>query len=122
MKLILALALALIFPVAASLLDAAALGSGSQTCPASGIKQLSTTQIKASWVQLQAPSGNTGAVGFGSTSVTVAASCAAARGNCLLANWTALLPPLANSQAYDLSQIFITCTVSADSLSYNYLQ
>ncbi len=121
-KLTIVLILALIFPATASLLDAAALKSGVQTCPTSGIKQLSITQVKASWVSLQAPSGNTGAVAFGDTTITVAAACAVARGNCILASGSAFLPALGNSAAYDLAQIWIACTASSDAVMFNYLQ
>lgn len=118
MKLIFALALLLIFPVAASLLDAAALGSGSQTCPAStsSTKQISTTPTKAQWIWLQTPAGNSGTIRFGGPAIssTTGVSMAAST------NW--LLPAISNIAAYDLSQLFISCSNANDTIVYTYLQ
>ncbi len=100
-----------------------ALLSGSQSCPTSGVKRLIATSTKASWVQLQAAHGNTGAIAFGGSNVAVTAACAApGTGNCLIADWTAMLPPAGNASSLDMSQIWIACTVSGDTMLFNYLQ
>lgn len=117
MKLTIALLLLLIFPVAASLMEAAALGQGSQTCPAAvtSIKQVSTTQTKAQWVWLQTPA-NSGTVRFGGPGLT------STTGVSMAASTNFLLPAIANVHAYDLSQTFIICSNTADSIVYTYLQ
>jgi hypothetical protein len=114
----LAVLIALVLP-----LGSATFRSGSQTCPSSGTKQLSTTApTRAIWISLQSPSGNTGVIAFGSQSVTVAAACATASGNCMTASGTAFLPAVSNSSSYDLSQVWFTCTVAGDTIMFNALQ
>lgn len=113
----------LIFVALTLPLGSAAFRSGSQTCPTTGTKQLSTTApTRALWISLQAPSDNTGVVAIGSQSVTVAAACAAATGNCLTASGSVLYPTISNTAAYDLGQTWFACTVAADKLMYTVLQ
>lgn len=103
----------------------AALHPGTLTCPASGAKQLSTTAgfaSKATWINLQAPAGNSGSVFVGDSTVTAAANCAPGKGACMLAAGSVFLPALANTQAYDLSQTYIACSNSGDSVIFLYLQ
>lgn len=100
----------------------AALKSGRTTCPASGVKQLSTTSTKATWISIQTPADNTGVVAFGGSNVSAVASCNAQSGNCMTPGGTAFLPPVSNTAAYDLAQTWFSCTVAADSLAFNYLQ
>lgn len=116
-------ALLLLLIISVPCARSAAFRSGSQTCPTSGTKQLSTTApTRALWISLQAPSDNTGVVAIGSQSVTVAAACAAATGNCLTASGSVLYPPISNTAAYDLGQTWFACTVAADKLMYTVLQ
>lgn len=103
-------------------LHSASIRSGTQSCPTSGIKQLSSTQTKASWIAIQAPQGNTGVIAIGGSGTTVAAACAPGAGVCIGASSSFFLPPVSNSSAYDLSQTFIACTVSADTVVFTYLQ
>ncbi len=99
-----------------------ALGTGSQTCPASGTKALSTVVTKASWVSIQAPNGtgglstNTGYVFVGDSAVTTS------KGNGIAAGGTLFMPTQGTASPYALSQIYIACTVSADSVMFLYLQ
>lgn len=93
-----------------------ALGTGSQTCPTSGRKQLSTTQTKVTWISVQAPSGNTGSIYLGGPAVTTSL------GNYITAGGTFFFPAVSNTAAYDLSQSFMACTVTADTVTFTYLQ
>lgn len=93
-----------------------ALGTGSQTCPSSGRKQLSTTQTKALWISIQAPTANTGQVWVGGPAVTTSA------GNFIAGGGSYFLPTAGNATTYDLSQTYIACTVGADSVTYTYHQ
>jgi hypothetical protein len=93
-----------------------ALGTGSQTCPASGRKQLSTTQTRAMWVSIQSPTANTGKVYVGGPAITTSV------GNYAVAGGSVFLPTAGNSAPYDLSATWIACTVSEDTVTYTYLQ
>lgn len=103
-------------------LGSAAIKSSSQTCPSSGVKQLSTTNTPANWILVQSPSDNTGVVAVGGSTVTAVAACAAAVGNCLTVGGSYLMPPASNTAAYNLSQTWFACTVSGDKVMFNYLQ
>jgi len=115
MKRILALASFLVL-VGVSRVPSASLGTGSNTCPSSGAKQLSSTQRKVTWISIQSPSTNVGILYVGGASV------ASTQGNAVLPLGTSFLPPVSNSAAYDLSQTFFTCSNSADTVIYTYAQ
>ena len=99
-----------------ALAHAGSLGVGSQTCPSSGVKQLSTTQTKATWVIVQAPSANAGSVYVGNISVSTS------KGVYITSAQSLPLPAAANTQPYDLSQIYIACSNSNDTVTFLYLQ
>jgi len=100
-----------------SALRAGALSNGSQTCPASGAKVLSTTNhSKYAWIQFFTPSGNSGQVYLGGS--TVSSTTAAG----ISANQSWLFPVIANTQPYDLTQTYMACSNSADSLQYTVFQ
>lgn len=112
--------LALAIPVS---LHSGALGQGLTTCPTSGSKQLSTVSTKVTWINVQAPADNAGAVyigGPGITGTSAVCNASGSTGICLLSTGTAFIPPISNTSSYDLSQTFFTCTTSSDSLRYTY--
>lgn len=90
--------------------------SGSNTCPASGAKQVSSTQIKATWVSIQAPSTNSGKIYFGGSTVSTS------EGNYITAGGVNFFPPVSNSSFYDLRQIYFACGNSADTITISYAQ
>lgn len=91
-------------------------GSGSQTCPTSGNKRVSSSNIFATYVSIQAPIGNTGTVFVGGSTVTTS------QGNGILALGTVGFAPHANAAVFNLNQIYFACSVSADSVYYLYIQ
>lgn len=98
---------------------AAGFFSGTRTCPSSGTQRLSTTSIKASWVVIQsplAPTPNTGRIHFGNSSVTTSLGVYINPGD------SYNFPPQSNTQAHDLSQIYIACTVTSDIVNFDYAQ
>src|SRR5579863_6161070 len=97
-------------------LRSGALGTGSQTCPTSGRKALSTTSVKAIYIDLQGTPTNMGSIYIGGPAVTTSA------GVFITASGTYRLGPASNTASEDLSQTFIACTNSADSLTFTYQQ
>lgn len=97
-----------------------AIGQGSQTCPASGNKALSSTSfpapIKAIWVSVQAPSANSGQIYVGGPGVTTSTA------NFFNATGFFFFPTQSNAPAYALNQIYIACTNSSDTVTYLYGQ
>lgn len=91
-------------------------GDGSNTCPTSGNKAVSSTRLVAGLVTVQAPSANTGNIYLGGSSLTTS------RGIFITPGGSYTYPPQSNTQPYDLSAIRFACTVSADSITYNYVQ
>lgn len=100
-------------------LHGASFRNGSNTCPTSGAKQLSSTSIRASWVTVQspaAPSANTGRLHFGDSTVTTS------NGVYISPGGTYTFPTEGNSAVYDLSNIYFACSVNTDIVNFNYLQ
>lgn len=101
----------------------AGLNSGSQTCPSSGSKAVIAAQSSCpgascksiSWT-IQAPVGNTGTVYVGGSTVTTSSGVA------LVAGASATSLTQGNAFPYDLTQTFIACTASGDSITFNYTQ
>lgn len=96
--------------------QAAAVKDVAQTCPSSGRIQVSSTQTKASAVFIQAPTTNTGLIYVGGSDVTTSNAAA------IQAFGSFTFPAQANVQPYDLSQIFIACTVNTDVIRVTYVQ
>jgi hypothetical protein len=116
---LLLLVLLLVFsaaPARQSLAHAGNIGQGSATCPSSGAKQLSSTAAAYMWISFQAPLANTGRVYFGGSAVTTST------GNFILAGGNYAFLPVANTFPYQATNIYFACTVSGDSITYNYLQ
>jgi hypothetical protein len=93
-----------------------AIGQGSQTCPASGNKALSTVATRAVWVNVQGPSANTGQIYTGGPGVTTSTA------DFFGAYGGFFFPPEGGAATYQLNQIYIACTNSADSVTYKYGQ
>lgn len=93
-------------------ISAVATGNGHTTCPSSGNKPLTSTQIFATSYTLQPDAANTGLICWGGNSVTTSTTA------CLSLGMTYTAPVKNSSNTYDLSQVFIACTVSADSVNY----
>ena len=90
--------------------------SGSQTCPGSGNKRVSSTSLKAvSWTMM-APGANTGYIAFGGSAVTTTT------GPVLYALDSYTANPAGNSAMWDLSQVYIACSASGDKVVYTYVQ
>jgi hypothetical protein len=113
----------LILTLVLSLVLSAGLNSGSQTCPSSGNKLViaavtscPANSCKSSTWTIQAPSGNTGKVYIGGSTVSTSV------GVYLNAGDSASMPTLGNATPYDLTQVYIACTVAGDSIIYNYNQ
>lgn len=101
----------------------AGLNSGSQTCPASGNKAViaaasscPASNCKSTSWTIQAPAGNTGTVYVGGNTVTTSS------GVGLVAGASATTLTQANTFPYDLTQTFIACTASGDTVTFNYIQ
>jgi|SRR5690349_21785378 len=104
--LLLALALAL---------PAGNVSNGSNTCPTSGAKRISSTSIRAIHFTVQSVSSNMGIIYLGGPSVTT-------NGVAIGAGDADTFPPASNTAQYDLSQIYFACSVNTDSIVYTYLQ
>lgn len=107
----------------AALILCAGLNSGSQTCPSSGNKAViasssscPSSTCKASTWTIQAPSANTGKVYVGGSTI------ATTNGVYLNAGDSATLSSGGTSFPFDLTQTFIACSVSADTVTFNYTQ
>ena len=95
------------------------IGNGSNTCPTSGTKRIASASLRATQFTLQAPAApvsNTGYICIGGASVTTTT------GACLGGGDSIFMPPVGNSAAYDLTQIYFVCSVNTDLLVYTYLQ
>lgn len=90
--------------------------SGSNTCPTSGAKKVSSTSTRAIHVTIQADTTNMGYIHLGGSAVTTSTGVYLGAGD---AN---TLPPASNSAQYDLSQIYFACTVNTDTIVFTYLQ
>lgn len=93
-----------------------AFGSGRTACPASGNVALTTTNVKFAWGVLLAPSGNTGVLYIGDSTVSSTTGAYLNSGDSLN------LPPLSNTYAFNTNDIFFACSNSADSIQYVYLK
>lgn len=91
-------------------------GNGSNTCPASGNKQISSTNTPASWVNVQAPSANTGYVYFGGLTTSTTS------GDFITPGGSKFFPTAGNAGVYNLANIRFACTVTADTITFTYLQ
>lgn len=89
---------------------------GLNTCPSSGNKQIATTRTVVGTLTVQAPSANTGLIYFGGETVSTT------RGVAINPGGAFTYPPMGNTQPYDLSNIRFACTVTADTITYNYVQ
>ncbi len=107
----------LTLPLCPPLVRAAGGGQGSQTCPSSGSKRISSTSLKTTIWFVQAPSANTGQVYIGFSSGVTTST-----GIYLNAGDSLTNPPQGNAATHDLSQVYIACTQSADSITYSYEQ
>lgn len=105
-----------LFIIAVFLANPAAIKSGSNTCPSSGNKTVSSTNIRAIQVIVMGTSGNTGKVYVGGPTVTTS------EGIYLNAGDTINFATQGNASAYDLSNIYFACTVSGDSIGFTYVQ
>jgi hypothetical protein len=103
---------ALIVPMA----NPGAVKSGSNTCPSSGNKAISSAQIKAAQVIVMAAAANTGKVYVGGSTVT------STEGVYLNAGDSVNFAPRGTTDAYDLSAIYFACAQSADTITYTYAQ
>lgn len=106
-------------------LRSGAIGQGLTTCPSSGAKQLSSTTTKTTWINIQAPSDNAGAVYVGGPAIVgTSATCNASgsKGACILSTGNVFMPAISNTSSYDLAQIWFACTTSSDSVRYLYSQ
>lgn len=95
------------------------IGNGSNTCPTSGTKKISSSSIRATQFTLQAPAApvsNTGYICIGGASVTTTT------GACLGGGDSIFMPPVSNSAAYELNNIYFVCSVNTDLITYTYLQ
>lgn len=97
-------------------LAAADLKNGVTSCPASGNAPVVTVGVKVSWYIIQAPLANTGNVTVGGSTVTTANSVILPPGYSLNS------PPQGNTQPFDLSHIYIACTITGDQIRYVYTQ
>ena len=89
------------------------------TCPVSGNTPLVSPQSSRTQVAtytIQAPITNTGTVYFGGNNV----SSSSTNGLYLLAGMAYTEPPQGNSAKWDVSQTYISCTVSADVVKVKY--
>lgn len=92
-------------------------GQGSQTCPSSGSQRIVTTSTRAVDWTIQAPSANTGKVYIGFSSAVTTST-----GIYLNAGDSFTKQPAGNAASRDLSQVYIACTQSADTITYVYEQ
>lgn len=105
------------------LLLCAGLNPGLQTCPSSGNKAVIASasscpqsSCKANTWTIQAPTTNTGKVYIGGSTVTTSTGVAIAAGD------SASMYTQSNTFPYDLTQTYIACTASGDSVTFNYNQ
>lgn len=94
-------------------------GNGSNTCPTSGTKRIASSSLRVTQFLIQAPAApvsNTGYICIGGASVTTTT------GACLGGGDSIFMPPVSNSAAYDLTQIYFVCSVNTDLITYTYLQ
>jgi len=109
-------ALALMLTLSLATAPAANWKSLTVTCPTSGAKVVSSTQIKASWVLLQSPYANTGVIYVGDSAVSSTEGVQLLIGDALNA------PPQGNSQVFDLGLIYFACSVNTDTVTVLYAQ
>jgi hypothetical protein len=88
--------------------------SGVTTCPTSGTKTILATSAKAATYTIQAAAANTGYICFGGSNITTST------GPCLNAGLFYTPPTQGNSAAYDLSTVFIACSVNTDKIAWVY--
>ncbi len=91
--------------------------SGSVTCPSSGNKALLSVSTRVLFYSLYTPgiaTANTGFVCIGSSSVTTGS------GICFDKGVYYSVPSVSNTSPYDLSQLYIACTVNTDTIRYLY--
>lgn len=90
--------------------------SGSNSCPASGNKQVTSSKASAAWYVIQAPTANTGRVYIGDSGVTTSEGVFLSSGDSLSA------PPRGNTASYNLADVYIACTETTDTITYVYAQ
>lgn len=91
--------------------------TGSTTCPSSGTVSILTAPAKSVYYTIQAPASptaNTGTVCFGGVGVTTTT------GVCLLPGQAYTTPSFGNANSFDLSNVYIACTVNTDTIKYLY--
>ena len=104
----------LILLVCACLLVAMTPQNGTVTCPVSGNLAISTKSVKVPSYILSAPITNTGTIYVGGVTVTSSP----ANGPYILAGMSLSGSPQGNTNAYDLGNIYIACTVSTDVIKW----
>lgn len=107
---------ALCLLIATPIAHSSGFGSGSQTCPASGAKAVSSTSVAVSTFTIQAPFGNAGTVYVGGSNVSSTV------GNQLPASWSFAPPAHGQNTSFNLTGVFFACSNSADSIVYTYIQ
>ncbi len=73
---------------------------------------MTTTSVKVATYSIQTPVTNTGSICWGGTTVTTSTA------PCLLAGMSYTPPSQGNANAYDLSTVFMACTVNTDVLKW----
>lgn len=101
--------------VAAVVLTGGSPGQGTQTCGASAVR-LSSSSLRTTFLVIYAPTGNMGDVYIGNSSVSSTNSIPLDSGDSFS------YPPQGNSATYDLTAIWLACTVPGDTVRYNYWQ
>ena len=85
---------------------------GNTTCPSSGNLAVSSLTTKYAQYTIQAKSTNTGIVHVGNYTVT------SSTGIELPVNYSYNANPQSNIRPYDLSTVFIACTVNTDGVNW----
>jgi hypothetical protein len=113
--------LILLLAAASSLVAAYNFGTGNKLVATAGTPvALSTSATAASWVSVQALSGNTGTICVGDANVSASATASLRRGNCLTAGQAAPFYASPQNVPYTLNSIFIDSTVNGEGVSYTY--
>lgn len=104
--------LILIISLLVFVVSAGQVKSSVTTCPSSGVKPISATQKKVVTYTIVADIANTGSVCWGDSGITTSTA------PCLQVGMSFTGQPQGNSAAYDLSQIYIACTVNSDAIRW----
>ena len=90
----------------------AAPSNGTISCPSSGNVSLSNTTLKVATYAVTAPLSNTGQICIGGLGTTTS------NGVCLVPAQSFSAAPQGNSQPYDLSTVYVACTVNTDTIRW----